>query len=1185
MADDAGAIKYNHPRAGKGIDSFLYLEGPAVLERAALQTRFLLGPSGTGKTYRCLAEARKVLLAAPLGPPLVFLAPKQATYQLERQLLADGPLLGYTRLRILSFERLAEYLLTEFDGNPPRLLSGEGRLMVFRTLLSRKRQELQLFRASARLRGFAQQLSDTIRELQRSQFTPSSFEALARREGGSSVLRFKLRDLALLWQAYEKWLEAHQLQDADCLLSLAAEALRQLRGGSNSGSEARFEWLWLDGFAELAPQEMDFLCALLPHCTRATLAFNIGPEWTTDSSWLSCWSLASATVGQLRQRLTETAGAEIPCEWLDRKGPCTRFSANPILQELERTWPGLGLRGTAATDPERHSPVEPCPAALSPDATAAGYRQFSRRELLGRALRLAVCVDREAETRLAAREIRRFVRSGRRYRDTAVIVRSLENYAEPIRRVFSAYDIPLFLDRREPVGHHPLTELTRSALRTVALGWQPEDWFGALKTGLVHPDESAIDRLENEALERGWKGTVWLEPMSAADSPELEAWLEPLRKNLVAPFQQLATELGSSPSGSALAGALSVFWGRLGVADCLQKWAAQAGLGEPHDLSKVVHGTVWEQMQDWLDNVRLAFAQEKLSLRDWLPILEAGLAGQTVGVIPPALDQVLVGAVDRSRNPDLKLVVVLGLNESVFPAVPDEGGLITADEREELARIGVSFGQTTRHRMARERYLGYIACTRARERLVLTCALRDEEDAALHPSPLLDRLLQQFPELELETVSTTESWTKSEHECELEGAALRATRGAEAAVVQAFETLPRIAKLKERSKEIEQLQQDHQLSSELTEALYGNPLETSVSRLEEYAACPFRFLVSSGLRVQERKLFELDARQQGSFQHEILARFHEELAAESKRWRDLTPADARVRIRRIADELIPTYQNGLFQADERRRFIAQSLTESLESFIDMAVHWMPQYQFDPAAVELAFGIEAKPLPAWEIDLDGGHRLSFRGKIDRVDLWKNPASGEALCVVIDYKSSLRRLDPVFLANGVQLQLPAYLNVLRSLKSPEGVFESKRLLPAGVFFVNLRGQYRSGKTRSEVLNAVEEARALAYQHTGRFDVSALRQLDSRADAKEGTQFNYRLRQDGKVHSNCREAIEGPAFAALLDAVEGHLRRMGLEIYAGNAKPDPYRKGSTVACDKCVYQSICRLDPWTHAFRVLK
>src|SRR6266550_2820231 len=80
-----------------------------------MRTRFLLGPAGSGKTFRCLAEIGAELKSSPEGLPLVFLAPKQATFQLERQLLAGADLPGYTRLLILSFERLAEFVLAEFS--------------------------------------------------------------------------------------------------------------------------------------------------------------------------------------------------------------------------------------------------------------------------------------------------------------------------------------------------------------------------------------------------------------------------------------------------------------------------------------------------------------------------------------------------------------------------------------------------------------------------------------------------------------------------------------------------------------------------------------------------------------------------------------------------------------------------------------------------------------------------------------------------------------------------------------------------------------------------------------------------------------------------------------------------------------------------------------------------------------
>jgi ATP-dependent helicase/nuclease subunit B len=140
----------------------------------------------------------------------------------------------------------------------------------------------------------------------------------------------------------------------------------------------------------------------------------------------------------------------------------------------------------------------------------------------------------------------------------------------------------------------------------------------------------------------------------------------------------------------------------------------------------------------------------------------------------------------------------------------------------------------------------------------------------------------------------------------------------------------------------------------------------------------------------------------------------------------------------------------------------------------------------------------------------------------------------------------------------------------------------LVPVGVFYVNLRGQYESGGTRSEVLAGAGDARKRAYRHTGRFDAGALPKLDS---ARAADQFNYRINQDGSLRKGLTEALPHAEFNALLDRVEVQLRKMGRAIFSGKAKVDPYRKGGEVACEFCDYRAVCRIDPWTHRYRVLR
>jgi ATP-dependent helicase/nuclease subunit B len=335
------------------------------------------------------------------------------------------------------------------------------------------------------------------------------------------------------------------------------------------------------------------------------------------------------------------------------------------------------------------------------------------------------------------------------------------------------------------------------------------------------------------------------------------------------------------------------------------------------------------------------------------------------------------------------------------------------------------------------------------------------------------------------------------------------------------------------------------------------------------------------LLAGERKLFELDARERGSFQHEVLKIFHDELAKENKRWRNLTPTEARERVTKIAANLADNFHEGLMRDTAQTRFEARALTEALQDFVEVIVTWMHgQYEFAPAAAELDFGGKNSSAPAWDIDLGGGHTLALQGRIDRVDLWRE--SGErAWCVVMDYKSGGKKLDALLLEHGVQLQLPAYLNALRHWKNPRETFGVDKLIPAGVFYVNLRGRFESGKTRDEVLGAAD-AQKLAYRHNGRFDAGTLDKLD-RIHAHD--QFNYRLNQDGSLRKGSTEALPRAEFEAFLDGVETRLQEMGDAIFSGEAKVDPYRKGAETPCEFCNYRAVCRIDPWTHQWRVLR
>jgi ATP-dependent helicase/DNAse subunit B len=61
-------------------------------------------------------------------------------------------------------------------------------------------------------------------------------------------------------------------------------------------------------------------------------------------------------------------------------------------------------------------------------------------------------------------------------------------------------------------------------------------------------------------------------------------------------------------------------------------------------------------------------------------MLELLLTTKDIGSIPPALDGVPVGGLDRLRGVRPRCLLILGADDASLPSLPDGGGLFSEDE-------------------------------------------------------------------------------------------------------------------------------------------------------------------------------------------------------------------------------------------------------------------------------------------------------------------------------------------------------------------------------------------------------------------------------------------------------------------------------------------------------------------------
>jgi len=201
----------------------------------------------------------------------------------------------------------------------------------------------------------------------------------------------------------------------------------------------------------------------------------------------------------------------------------------------------------------------------------------------------------------------------------------------------------------------------------------------------------------------------------------------------------------------------------------------------------------------------------------------------------------------------------------------------------------------------------------------------------------------------------------------------------------------------------------------------------------------------------------------------------------------------------------------------------------------------------------------------------------------VDLFPSQLAGEALAVVVDYKSRGRRLDSTRLHHGLELQLLSYVNALVGTGCGRSELGNARLQPAGAFYVGMHPQATGARSRTEAHEAEAGARTSSYQHSGRFLADALEQFDNRR-VSAGNQFKYRKNKGGELSERGTEAMPGPDFEALLARNEAFLRQHADAIFAGELGVKPFRTSRETACERCDYRSICRFDPWSQPYRFL-
>ncbi len=1123
-----------------------------------MAVRFVIGRAGSGKTVHCLDAVREALRASPLdGPRLILLVPEQISLQMERSLLSDLTAAAAHRAEVLSFRRLSHRVLSTCGDGGRVAVSDAARSMMLRLILARRHGELRYYRRAERFAGFIDRLGASITELVAECVGPDDLPDAD--DTDDPARNLKLHDLKLIYRAYLEALGETKL-DPSQRLDIARERLSQCPWAHGAH-------VWADGFAGFSAQERLLLCEMARLSAQMEVSVLADPADLDGGKTSGAWDLFAKT----RRTMAELAGAMsergvVVEEPIVLCGPPKRFVSAPSLARLE----------SHLFDKQ---PTEPVAA---------------------NSVRVVNLTDRRTEVEFAVSQIVAMVQrdtSRLRYRDIAVIVRDLSPYHTLLSAALNARGIPYFIDRRRPIAHHPLVELLRGLGELALDDYSVEAVRMLLKTGLVGLGVERADELENHLVATGiagrqkWTGDDWpwvrrgQVEATALDIASIER-VNTARVALaeaVDPWVSAARE----NTGSAWAERIRATLRHLSVTEQIERWAVDAEQDGDLDLAEG-HRQILRDVDALLDDFDVTMGEERIGLEEMAATLDSGLSRLTLGLAPPMLDQVLVGSIERSRQPNIRVALVLGANDGAFPTVPGEDSILNDDDREWLEKCGVRVGTPRRQRVLDESLLFYIAVTRAREALIVTYPESTEDGSALRPSPYLAAMQTACPELEIEHIEEPlagrADWSLLTH------------RDLAAQIAFEFRHRPELPEddraTRTRWNDLyETARSDSQLTPSLGAAVQSLVYEnrstlevvsaqepnavyrTSVSRLETFATCPFKHFAQYRLGLRERAQAAMDVMDVGTLHHAILERFAMTLIDRGQSPADLDESATLEGLRdscRHVSEMMPA--DGPVST-ARDRYVMQRSEQLLQDVVRTQRAVTAAGAFRPRAAELRFGLKDATVRGLEITTPKGRKAILRGVIDRVDLAE--VADEVLGVVVDYKRTAnKRLDLSQAYHGLSLQLVSYLLVL---EQHGATLSGRPIKPAGAFYVSLLRSYRSVKHPSEADADGDALLKSPHRPRGLLDIAKLGALEESCPTTGASSvYAVRRKKDGALgYVDQSDAAESKDFALLMQRTRDKLAEWVDRILDGEIEVSPYRLGTLSPCGWCAFRGLCRME----------
>ena len=1101
--------------------------------------QFVLGGSGSGKSEYVKNLAIK-LATEDRRNNVLMIVPDQFTMQTQWQMANSHPDGGIINIDVLSFSRLPRKVFEEV-GQPKRmLLDDTGKCLLIKRGASKVKDKLHVLSKGMDNSGWSSEVKSVISEFMQYNVKPADIDKYIE-ECKSDLLKKKLQDLKLIYKVFLEECEEKYITREE-ILDMFVERLPLSKKIEKSV-------VIFDGFTGFTPIQIKAIAAILKKAKDVIITLPFDNDILEDPFDYSdeekrdfcLFDLTKKNIKDLR-KASKDAGVEV--KDAVRLTEDYRHKNNPEIQHIEKYL----------------------------------FRKKQEKITPSGALTINKCGDIENECHILCEAlINEIKKNSYKYSEMAIICTDMEKYKKPLAKYLDRYNIPYYMDENRSVVNNPLVKYILSVTEILRNKFKIEDVLKMLRTGIAPFTDEEIDKLENYVYARGikgiskWKNDFIHESREMFDNKETLDEINALRKRFISIFEEI-TEDGDKKK--KLSVWIKQIYHILENTKACDKMLSLSEELKNNGLTvqSMEYAGVYNKVIEVFDSLTDLMGDEDYTIKDLSDILKVGFSEIRLGVLPQRVDSLLVGDMQRTRLKEIKALFIVGVNDGNIPKSGATGGILSVPDKEELKGAKCYLAPTSDELAFIEQLYIYLTLTKPTEKLYLSYATIGGKGDSLIPSYLIDLVTKMFEGFEegkpsVKTPQLNIADIKEETARLLGRYISGLTKYNDEEENLLFNNIG-IIRGTENGKEwcekvIENTFREYNavpLEKETARALYGELLSVSISTLEKFACCRYAHFALYGLKLSEREEYGFEIVDMGTVSHNVLEKVGIELKNNGL---DFSTEDIEMLEREIdsAVELISNdYKGDLLQSDEKTKYYAKQLSRIMKRTVKTLGYQLSKGKFKPAMYEAGFE---------KMYGEDDSRICLRGKIDRADTYEDE-SGNEYVKILDYKSSVKTIDPKSIEEGLSLQLAIYMkNAVEMLQERH---PDKKVLPAAMLYYAIDDPFveKTEKVEEEILKALIPNGAIVR------DEKILTSLDE--SLKEKGSRSLAIKASRKVDNDFGKSnnlYSEDEFNGLLEKAENKAIELSKDIISGSVDVNPYQDKDRNACKYCAIKGYCGFD----------